>query len=226
MRVRRAPIVACAVALLATALPAAANERAPAPVLLPEALRSAAARMPNSRDGPPPSLVSVAGTSGTHRVYACGVIVGERRDAIVIVTAAHVLGTAGIAFVTAAGERLRVRSTAVIPGHDLAEVTTDRPWRPYAVARLAPRAEIGSRVHLWGPVDGTPFTPHEAVVRPIDDRVTDAPDGAFALDCAACGHGDSGTGVFNDREELVGIITAGYSADANRVLVLSERYPG
>jgi S1-C subfamily serine protease len=56
--------------------------------------------------------------------------------------------------------------------------------------------------------------------------VTDAPDGAFALDCAACGHGDSGTGVFNDRDELVGIVTAGYSADANRLLVLSERYPG
>jgi S1-C subfamily serine protease len=226
MRVHRAPIVACAVALLATVLPAGANDRAPAPVFLPEALRAAAARMPNSRDGPTASLVSVAGTSGARPVYACGVIVAERRDEIVIVTAAHVLGTPHIAFVSAAGERLRVRSTAVIPGHDLAQVTTDRPWRPYAVARRAPPPEIGSRVHLWGPVGGSPFTPHDAVVRPIDDRVTDAPDGAFALDCAACGHGDSGTGVFNDREELVGIVTAGYSADANRILVLSERYPG
>src|SRR5260370_29413402 len=164
--------------------------------------------MHDSRDGPPASLVSVAGSGGAHTIYACGVIVGERRDEIVIQTAAHVLGIAGIAFFTAAGERLRVRNTAVIPGHDLALVTTDRPWRPYTVARLAPRPEMGSRVHLWGPVGRTPFTPHEAVVRPIDDRVTDAPDGAFALDCAACGHGDSGTGVFNARDALVRIVTA------------------
>jgi S1-C subfamily serine protease len=129
------------------------------------------------------------------------VIVAERRGEIVILTAAHVLDVAQITFVSAAGERLRVRGTAVVPGHDLALVTTDRPWRAYAVARRAPRPEIGARVHLWGPVGGTPFTPHDAVVRPIDDRVTDAPDGAFALDCAACGHGDSGTGVFNAREE-------------------------
>jgi S1-C subfamily serine protease len=221
MRVHRAPIVACAVALLATALPAAANDRPVAPAFPAEALR-AAARMHD----PPASLVSVAGTGGTHPVYACGVIVAERRDEIVVLTAAHVLGIARITFVSASGERLRVRGTAVIPGHDLALVTMDRPWRAYAVARLAARPEIGARVHLWGPVGGTRFTPHEAVVRPMDDRVADAPDDAFALDYAACGHGDSGTGVFNANDELVGIVTAGYSADATRILVLSERYPG
>src|SRR5260370_1339456 len=100
MRALRAPIIACAVALIATVLPAAANDRPAAPVLLPESLRAAAARMHDSHEG------------------------------------------------------------------------------------------------------------------------------AFALDCAACGHGDSGTGVFNARDELVGIVTAGYSADATRILVLSERYPG
>jgi S1-C subfamily serine protease len=225
MRVHRAPIIACAVALLAAALPAAANDRPVTPAFPAEALR-AAARMHDGHDGPPPSLVSVAGTGGAHPVYACGVIVAERRDEIVVLTAAHVLGIAGITFVSAAGERLRVRGTAVIPGHDLALVTTDRPWHAYAVAHFAPRPESGARVHLWGPVGSTPFTPHQAVVRPMDDRVTDAPEGSFALECAACGHGDSGTGVFNARDELVGIVTAGYSADATRILVLSERYPG
>jgi S1-C subfamily serine protease len=225
MRERGTPIVAGAVALLAVALPAAANDRPNPPAFDPAALRTAVTGRAAVADGPPPSLVAVAATDGSRRASACGVIVAERRDEIVILTTAHAVALDRATFVSAAGERLRVRSTTVVPGHDLALVTADRPWHRYAVAQLAPAPEIGARVHLWGRAGAAPFRLHDAVIRALDERVTDAPDGAFALDCAGCVYGDSGTGVFNARDELVGVVAAGYYTGATRVLVLGERYP-
>jgi S1-C subfamily serine protease len=173
---------------------------------------------------PPASVVLIAGVVGAKSAYGCGVIIGEDRSTVTILTAAHTLQMQRPTFTTVAGERLRVERTAAIDGHDLALVTARRPWRPYAVARFADEPRLGLRVSVWGPIEDEPFTQQDAVVREIDPRVTDAPAGAFAIDCASCGHGDSGTGVFNAREELVGIVVAGYSAGHRTVFVLAERY--
>jgi S1-C subfamily serine protease len=173
---------------------------------------------------PPASVVLIAGTTGAKAAYGCGVIIGEDRSTVTILTAAHTLQIRRATFTTVAGERLRVERTAALEGHDLALVTASRPWRPFEVARFADEPRLGLRVSVWGPIEDEPFTKQDGVVREIDPRVTDAPAGAFAIDCASCGHGDSGTGVFNAREELVGIVVAGYTAGHRTVFVLAERY--
>jgi S1-C subfamily serine protease len=177
-----------------------------------------------SQPGPPASVVLIAGTIGTKPAYGCAVIIEADRSTVTMLTAAHNLMIQRPSFVTAAGERLHIERTVAVGGHDLALVTASRPWRRYDVARIAVDARPGTRVSIWGPVGSEPFTLQEGTVREMDPRVTDAPAGAFAIDCAACGHGDSGTGVFNAREELVGIVVAGYSAGQQRLFVLGERY--
>ncbi|GAC1451379.1 MAG: hypothetical protein PVSMB8_10720 [Vulcanimicrobiaceae bacterium] len=174
--------------------------------------------------GPPPSVVLLTGVIGRLRAYGCGVIIAERRDTVTILTAAHNLAIAAPELVTVAGERLHVRDAIAVDGHDLALVTADRPRGAFEVARYSPHPAIGARVHLWGPVHDVPFTPQEAVIRPIDERVTDTVEGAFAMECSACAHGDSGTGVFDERDRLVGIVTKAYFANDRRLFVMGEGY--
>ncbi|MBV8298822.1 MAG: trypsin-like peptidase domain-containing protein [Candidatus Eremiobacteraeota bacterium] len=174
--------------------------------------------------GPPSSLVLIAGDLDGTPAYGCGVMVAENRDAVTIVTAAHNLQMTRRVVVTAAGERLRVMAARSIAGHDVALIMAERPWRAYAIARVAGRPAPGTRVHVWGPVKNEPFTLQDGIVREIDPRVNDLPPGAFAIDCAACGHGDSGSGVFDGDESLLGIVTASYSAGNRRLFVLGEHY--
>ena len=207
-------------AALALPLAAPAADR-PAPPIAREQ-PSALAELPGT--GAPLSLVLFAGRVGPRAGCGSGVIVGDDRDHVTILTAAHVLAMARITATTVAGERLRLERWVPVPGHDLAVVTAVRPWRRYEVARMAPHPAAGTAVRLWGPVHDEAFEEQGAVVRPLDPRIPDAPEGAFAIDCPACGHGDSGTGVFTDRNELVGIVVAGYTAGGKPLLVLAERY--
>jgi len=209
----RCVLIGAAIGLFASTIsPSAAQDRLGSPASL-------------RAFGPPASVVLIAGVIGAQPAYGCGVIVDEQRSTVTILTAAHNLQIQRAEFVTVGGDRLQAERTSVIPNHDLALVTTARPAGAFRVAHLASQPAVGTRVRLWGPIDTEPFTLQDAVVREIDPRVTDPPVGAFALDCAACGHGDSGTGVFDDRGDLLGIVTAAYSADKRRLFVLSERAP-
>ena len=175
-----------------------------------------------SGDQPPASIVLLAGSIEHRAAYGCGVIVGDARDSIEVLTAGHNLGIDRLEVITVAGEYLRVRSTRRVPNSDLAVLTTDRPHRAYEVAVRAAEAPIGTRVRMWGPIARQPFTPHDGLLRAIDPRVTDAPDGAVALECDRCDHGDSGTGMFDDRGRLVAIVTNGYFLNGVKLFVLGE----
>ena len=174
------------------------------------------------RDEVPASVVLLAGSVDGKPAYGCGVIVNERRDSVEIITAGHNLAIGRLELITVAGERLALRSSVRLPNSDLAVLVTERPRRAYEVAELAKETPIGSRVRLWGPIKSQPFTAHVGRVRAIDPRVTDAPDNAVALDCEQCNHGDSGTGIFDDRGRLVAIVTAGYFLEGVKLFVLGE----
>lgn len=223
----RSGLIIGAIVAVASIAPAAAQDRG----LLPPPLVGYPGRPFADRadQEPPRSLVLIEGFNGALHAYGCGVIVGETASTITIVTAAHNLTIERAAFVTASGERLRLRTSQKVADHDLALVTADRPGRVYAVAGLAPSPALGARIRVWGPVADRPFTLQDGVIREIDARVTGTPDGAFAVDCAACGRGDSGTGVFDERGRLVGIVTRTYftrtpSGERQRLFVLGERY--
>lgn len=219
---KRAGVVVVFVAsLVASSTGASGNERSVPPQILaplPGAVRARAG------PEPPSSVVLIAGILGARPAYGCGVIVGEAGATVTILTAAHDLGMRRLTFTTVDGERLQIERTAVIAGHDLALVTAARPRLRFDVARFAPDPRPGLRVSVWGPIEDEPFTYQDAVVREIDPRATGVPPGSFAIDCPACDHGDSGTGVFDGRGELVGIVVAGYSLGRRRLFVLAERF--
>ena len=219
---RRGPLVALIFALLAISMvPAPARDR----VFRPGVVDFTPRFVRDQRDGPgpPASVILIVGSIGMVPAYGCGVIVADKRDTVTILTAAHNLQIKRADFMTVTGERLGVRKTGVINGHDLALVVADRPGGSYDVARFAD-APVGTRVHIWGPIEDRPFTMQDGVVRAMDQRVTGTPDGAFAIDCKACGHGDSGTGVFDESNRLLGIVTSAYFVNKQRLFVLGEGY--
>lgn len=201
------------------ATPAAANEFRGGAF----GLGLSAARPPDLGDAPPASVVLIQGALGSRVGYGCGVIVADRRSSIVILTAAHNLVMQRPDLITVNGEWLRIHATTILVGHDLALIEADRPDGAFAVAQLAPQPAPGNRVRVWGPIEDRPFTLHDGVVRPLDPRVTGVPDGAFAIDCADCDHGDSGTGIFDDRGRLLGVVTSGYFEKKRKLFVLAER---
>ena len=62
------------------------------------------------------------------------------------------------------------------------------------------RAEQGDHVHWWGQPMGVPFVYREGVVVMVAA-------GGLVIDATIC-HGDSGSGLFNDAGELVGVVSA------------------
>jgi hypothetical protein len=171
---------------------------------------------------PPASLLLIAGTIDGKAAYGCAVIVAADARTVTLVTAKHNLAIADAQYILTTGERLEVVRTRPLDAGDLTYVDALRPHRTFAVAEYAPVPAAGETLQLWGPIANVPFTPHAARVRLLDARITDAPIDSLALDCPDCDHGDSGTGVFDARGRLIGIITRGYYADGRKLLVLAE----
>jgi len=174
-------------------------------------------------EGTPPSNVLIAGFSGAKHAYACAVIVAEDAKHVTLVTALHAMEIERPEFILLTGERLKIVETSAVGGHDLIVLSALRPRTHFAVALTAISPTVGGQLHVWGPIKDVPFTFHDGRVRLMDERVSDAPPGTVAIDCAACDHGDSGTGAYDDAGRLVGIITRGYYADGRKILVAVER---
>ncbi|GAC1417474.1 MAG: hypothetical protein NVSMB64_27350 [Candidatus Velthaea sp.] len=177
-------------------------------------------------DAPPPATtILIAGFIGDRHAYGCGVIVEDAGRTITILTARHVLDIVRPEYITVGGERLSIASASAVDGHDLAVVIAERPRRGFEIARFAPAPRPGAQLHLWGPIKDVPFTAQAATLRDIDERVTDAPEDSLAMNCDACDHGDSGTGVYDENDRLIGIVTRGYFAGGKKLFVLIERLP-
>lgn len=170
----------------------------------------------------PASTVLIAGMIGSQHAYGCAVIIAASEKTLSLLTAAHNLAIETPVYMTTRGEHVDVVARAPIAGHDLAVVTTTRPRGAFDIAAFASEPAIGTRVHMWGPIANQPFTPHDGTVRAMDARVVDAPEHSIAIDCDACDHGDSGTGVYDDDHGLIGVVTTGYFASGKKLFVLIE----
>jgi hypothetical protein len=148
-------------------------------------------------------------------VLGAGEIVGERPDGMLLVlTARHVVDklarpsvylrdarSAGAAFgelwQTHAGRRASV--VALAPDTDLALVAfRPRAYDTFAVATLAPSGLPG-----FGSIVGDP---NGALWTTSPFRFLERTDDTFVVECATCGPGDSGGGVFDASGRLAGIL--------------------
>lgn len=84
-------------------------------------------------------------------------------------------------------------------GKDRVEVTLEGVnWKRWA--KRGPEMKQGDRVRWWGNPHGEPDTYREGYVSRVREDVV-------LIDATVC-HGDSGSGLFNERGELVGIVSA------------------
>lgn len=151
-----------------------------------------------------------------------GVVVGRDGDILTLATAAHVLqdGAAIRILDTSRQGYYAVVEVRRLPEFDLALVRVraqPQSPRPVAMATAAP----GDKVWVWGHPDGGFWSLATGVVTAVDAKLpsrNDAP--RITIACDACAHGDSGSGVFNAKGELLGILTASWRLRGGPVMFL------
>jgi len=135
-----------------------------------------------------------------------GVVVSKTGSALVVATAAHTVAHGGLTVQTQSGERLNVVKIDTIPGFDLAVITTSAYVGPVVTAAFG-NPTLGGGVHVWGNRVDRSFVESTGSVVDLDPALPEGPaNGRFAIDCAACDHGDSGGGVFDADGRLIGIL--------------------
>jgi len=135
-----------------------------------------------------------------------GVVVSKSGSALVVATAAHNVATGGLIVQTQSGERLNVLKVDAIPGFDLALLTTSAYVGPVFTATFG-SPTLGAPVHVWGHRLDRPYVESSGSILDLDPVLPEGPsNGRFAIDCQACGHGDSGGGVFDADGRLIGIL--------------------
>jgi S1-C subfamily serine protease len=148
-------------------------------------------------------------------------LVGQSLDVgcgLTIVTAAHVALLAGLHVTTMLGERLGIASVTPVAGYDLAIVRTE-PTRDRYVAASSASAGARAAVVVWGfPLSASPTASDGSVIATAMAFPDDPTQTHLALDCATCGHGDSGGGVFAADGALLGIVTARWTSRARTVI--------
>jgi S1-C subfamily serine protease len=150
-----------------------------------------------------------------------GVVVAREGDVLTLVTAAHVLhvGSPVRILDTTRRSYYDVVGIRVLPAHDLALVRVEAQLQSPPDQATFAKPLAGEPVWVWGNpgdsfwsistgrvVSTSPHLPHK--------------DGAarFTIACDACSFGDSGSGVFNSRGQLLGVLTSGWNEPNGRVL--------
>ncbi len=162
----------------------------------------------------PPCIVLVTAplnADGTRAAFAGGVVLAQTRDALTIVTAAHVPNLERGQVLTQRGEMLAIRSVRVLAGRDVALLTTDPARDRYPAPVVASVVLSNAPAYVWGyPSSATPtLSTGRTIAHPQALATKIRPD-EITMICATCGHGDSGGGIFTSDGKLVGIVTHGF----------------
>jgi S1-C subfamily serine protease len=149
---------------------------------------------------------------GKEADICAGVLVGRDADTLTIATAAHALAGPASALRILDVTRLqyyRVLDVRTLPEYDLAFIRV-RSYKEFTVPPVQfADAMSGEIVTVWGH-PGTSFWQSAAGVVTNAHRFVQGESGSAraTLSCDACGPGDAGAGVFDERGRLVGILTA------------------
>lgn len=180
----------------------------------------------DQRDVARSATVVVMNTKGNLRALGAGVIIDSTRSSLLVVTAAHTLDFGGtLTVATVDGQVLGVTAVTRSKTQDLAVLRTAVPFGLFQPAKTGSIDDTAGPLRVIGHVGGTLFVNSEAKLQSLHARIPgDTSPAIFAIDCATCGVGDSGGGVFDSSGTLLGIVTSGYSDDSGRVVMtVAER---
>jgi hypothetical protein len=176
------------------------------------------ARIPEPGDLDP--IVMINGKLAATPTFGAGIIFSREKDAIYVVTANHVVRSAGtratqltVELHTAPGKKLRAELTEHFdPALDLAVVSVHNPAAQGVdmcgvslVDQLAPlgSGEHGDSVFPLGNPNGEAWA---LPVRP--DAISEIQNAEITFESSLIAKGDSGGGLLNDQGGLVGLIQA------------------
>lgn len=145
--------------------------------------------------------------AGGKAAFGAGVILRSGRN-LSVVTAGHIGTLAHLTIVTSRGERLEAETVKVDAVRDIALIRTSPSREHYAVPAIAPAFDA-QRVFLWGfSLNTDPTFARATIVSTRASFPDGKPQTRIAIDCADCAAGDSGSGIFSETGELLGIMTA------------------
>lgn len=160
---------------------------------------------------------------GQQAAIGSGVVVAKDGDVLTIATAAHIVMPGRHLEVLDETRRALydVIDSKMLPDYDLLliHVRAQPQFHVEPPAIAAP--EAGESVYVWGNPGNsfwemtTGTVQRAAAVLPGEHG-----DPRITITCDACDHGNSGSGVFNRRGELIGILTAGWKDRAGKVAFL------
>lgn len=154
-------------------------------------------------------------TSAHHAAaIGAGVVVARDGDVLTLATAAHVVSQKGTLRILDASRQAyyHVLDVRMLGDYDLALVRV-RAQKRFSVAPVAYAQPIaGEPVWIWGHTGNGFWELASGSVRETDVQIP----GVFGspritIACAACAHGDSGSGVFDAQGRLLGILTRAWS---------------
>jgi mono/diheme cytochrome c family protein len=108
--------------------------------------------------------------------------------------------------------------------HDLAVLAAN--VSPVLAATLHPAIiaapQSNEAVHIWGSGYGGPAFETGAIAA-VGAEMPDGPaNGRYALGCVTCHQGDSGSGIFNVRGQLVGVYVGYFVMDSGPRISVAE----
>ena len=151
-----------------------------------------------------------------------GVVVARDGDVLTIATAAHVLKDGAPMHIldTSRQAYYAVIDVRRLPADDLALIRVraqPQSPQPVALASAAP----GEPVWVWGHTDNMFWTLATGTVTRVNALLPQRDDTPrITITCDRCSHGDSGSGVFNAKGQLVGILTASWRVPPGPVLFI------
>lgn len=157
-----------------------------------------------------------------------GVAIARDAGTLTIATAAHIVAQQGALRILDVTRRAYydVLDERVLGDYDLALIRVRaQDTSPIAPAPFA-QPVTGEPVWVWGHTGEGFWEIATGSIRDTAARVPGA-DGTprIAIDCPACAHGDSGSGVFDAQGRLVGILTRAWSAKSGGPVLFIEVEP-
>lgn len=147
--------------------------------------------------------VIVATRTSAHSAYmGAGVIVGEHRGMLAILTAKHIIAHRGVHLVVFPNHVARYSARVVAsPVADLALVYVRAPRAAYAIAHLGEQDFLsGQSFVVMGHPGANAWYASPGIAQ---ERLTET-----LLFCPTCDRGDSGAGAFDDAGTLRGIVVS------------------
>jgi S1-C subfamily serine protease len=173
-------------------------------------------------------VVEVCDRPGHAAAIGAGVVVAKDAATLTLATAAHVVTQKGTLLILDDSRTAfyEVLATQVLPDYDLALVRVRAHDQFFVTPATLAQPVAGEQVRIWGHADQSFWSLALGTVRETNAQIPGTSGGSrITIECAACDHGDSGSGVFDAQGRLIGIVTRAWRKKSGGPVLFIEVEP-